>query len=281
MADRPEGPEKLVRETAGRYRTADGRFTVEGEGGSTWYLADAEQTNELGLPILRGPFATLAQARTAIAEARASGAATEPRSTRAAAPKRERTATPKAERAAAKPKAERAAAKPRAATSAASSPAEPQTPPWLARLEPDARRDAERLVRELTELGLEDAARVVRRDLESEQPFVAETLLAGRLRADSIEPWTSSTAWIAAALDGRGPLREHATVIRGLLEAGVDRDELAELAGAIARRAVELALQVIDSGGFAPSLGRPPRGWRLLETDARSEPTDRRLKPEP
>ena len=67
MAD--ETAEKLKREKAGTYRTADGRFTVE-QSSSGWLLLDGEQANELGLPLARGPFATLDEARDAIGEAR-------------------------------------------------------------------------------------------------------------------------------------------------------------------------------------------------------------------
>jgi ribosomal protein S18 acetylase RimI-like enzyme len=64
-----EAPEKLKRERAGTYATADGRFTVE-QSSSGWLLLDAEHANELGLPLTRGPFATLDEAREAIAAAR-------------------------------------------------------------------------------------------------------------------------------------------------------------------------------------------------------------------
>jgi ribosomal protein S18 acetylase RimI-like enzyme len=59
----------LKRERAGIYRTKDGRFAVE-QSSSGWMLLDAEQTNELGLPLARGPFGTLDEARDAIGEAR-------------------------------------------------------------------------------------------------------------------------------------------------------------------------------------------------------------------
>jgi ribosomal protein S18 acetylase RimI-like enzyme len=59
----------LKRERAGVYRTKDGRFTVE-QSSSGWMLLDAEQANELGLPLARGPFATLDGARDAIPVAR-------------------------------------------------------------------------------------------------------------------------------------------------------------------------------------------------------------------
>ena len=62
-------PEKLKRETAGRYVSADGRFTVEQSSGR-WLTIDGETTDELGLPLVRGPFATLDEAREAVAAAR-------------------------------------------------------------------------------------------------------------------------------------------------------------------------------------------------------------------
>jgi len=61
--------EKLNRERAGTYRTTDSRFTIE-QSATGWLLLDSEQTNELGLPLARGPFATLDEARGAIGAAR-------------------------------------------------------------------------------------------------------------------------------------------------------------------------------------------------------------------
>ncbi len=49
--------------------TGDGRFTVEQASGG-WMALDAEQVNELGLPLVRGPFGTLDAARAAIDDAR-------------------------------------------------------------------------------------------------------------------------------------------------------------------------------------------------------------------
>jgi ribosomal protein S18 acetylase RimI-like enzyme len=78
--------EKLKRERAGTYRTADGRFTVE-QSSSGWLLLDGEQTDELGLPLARGPFATLDDARGAIAAARSGPAPTSSLAGRAPAPR--------------------------------------------------------------------------------------------------------------------------------------------------------------------------------------------------
>ena len=66
----PVPAEKLRRERAGTYRTADRRFTVE-QTSSGWLLLDGEQTDELGLPLARGPFATLDETRDALGAARA------------------------------------------------------------------------------------------------------------------------------------------------------------------------------------------------------------------
>jgi ribosomal protein S18 acetylase RimI-like enzyme len=65
----PESEDALKRERAGTYRTRDGRFTVE-QSSSGWLVYDAAQTDELGLPLARGPFPTLDGAKAVLAEAR-------------------------------------------------------------------------------------------------------------------------------------------------------------------------------------------------------------------
>jgi len=99
-------PEKLKREAAGRYASADGRFTVEQSSGG-WVAIDAETTDDLGLPLVRGPFATLDDARVAVAEARIAPKATSSLADRL-------KAAPKARaRSAAKPSPPKAPPKPR------------------------------------------------------------------------------------------------------------------------------------------------------------------------
>ncbi|TMB50749.1 MAG: hypothetical protein E6J50_04850 [Chloroflexi bacterium] len=61
--------EQLIRDRAGSYHTEDGRFAVENDG--RWNVRDEQEHDELGLPRVLGPFATLDAAREAIAEARA------------------------------------------------------------------------------------------------------------------------------------------------------------------------------------------------------------------
>ena len=65
----PPDPMELRRLGAGHHATGDGRFVVE-QSSNGWMLTDAERTNELGLPLVRGPFATLVAAREAVTAAR-------------------------------------------------------------------------------------------------------------------------------------------------------------------------------------------------------------------
>jgi ribosomal protein S18 acetylase RimI-like enzyme len=98
MADREQAAdEKLKRERAGTYRTADGRFSVE-QTSSGWLVMDGEQTDELGLALARGPFVTLDEARAAIATARSGPAPTSPVGATPAR-KRERAVAEKTEKA--------------------------------------------------------------------------------------------------------------------------------------------------------------------------------------
>ena len=80
----PDDPAKLKRESAGRYRTADGRVGIEQSSGG-WMVVDDEQANELGLALVRGPFASLDLARAAIEDARAGPAPTSDLAARMAA----------------------------------------------------------------------------------------------------------------------------------------------------------------------------------------------------
>jgi hypothetical protein len=63
--------ESLKRLGGGRWQTRDERFTIEPQSG-TWVIVDAEQTDDLGLPLVRGPFRSLTEAKGAIGDARES-----------------------------------------------------------------------------------------------------------------------------------------------------------------------------------------------------------------
>src|SRR5215216_3539643 len=67
--DTPADPDSLVRQSAGTYTSGDGRFEVR-QSDKSWFLIDSQQTDELGQPLLHGPFASMKAAREAIPDAR-------------------------------------------------------------------------------------------------------------------------------------------------------------------------------------------------------------------
>lgn len=66
----PPDPADLKRVGAGRHATGDGRFTADLTSGG-WVLSDAQQANEFGLSLARGPFSTLDEVRQVMGAARA------------------------------------------------------------------------------------------------------------------------------------------------------------------------------------------------------------------
>src|SRR5690349_10606327 len=115
--------ESLKRLGGGRWQTRDERFTIEPQSG-TWAVVDAEETDDLGLPLVRGPFRSLTDAKAAIATARTS----EP----PASPLKERVERGRPPESAAKAKAAASSAK----TAGARRPAEDEAAPKLAKAAP-------------------------------------------------------------------------------------------------------------------------------------------------
>jgi hypothetical protein len=152
-----EKDEGLKRLGGGRWQTRDERFTIEPQSG-TWAVLDAEQTDDLGLPLVRGPFKSLGAAKEAIIEARGSAAPTS--AIKAPSSARARSAEKKADKG-------QPSAKPHAAA------AEPEEPRWLRDLEPDERRRASRLIDQLADAGARDPEGTVRRDIVGEVPTIA------------------------------------------------------------------------------------------------------------
>ena len=77
MAQTHDKDEALKRLGGGRWQTRDERFTIEPQSG-TWVVVDAEQTDDLGLPLVRGPFGSLRDAKEAIERARGTEPAESP-----------------------------------------------------------------------------------------------------------------------------------------------------------------------------------------------------------
>src|SRR5215210_3502111 len=149
------GDETLKRLGGGRWETKDGRFTVEPESG-TWVLVDNTQTNELGLPLVRGPYPSLSAAREAIAGARETGPVESPLKGRI---ERERKA---------------AKERPR-------KPEPPKEPPWLRTLgEPDRKR-VRALIERLENAKVPNAEALAKAEIADEEPALARLALERRL----------------------------------------------------------------------------------------------------
>ena len=160
------------------WQTRDGRFTIETASG-TWSVSDAEQTDELGLPLVRGPFRSLTDAKAAIEAARGSEPATSTLAGKAPAAKRPATADEPAQ---SKPEPPEPAEPPKAAKPRPKA-TESEEPRWIGELQPAERRRARQLIRRLEDRHVRDPEGVVRRDVAGGVPTVARIAVADRLAA--------------------------------------------------------------------------------------------------
>ncbi len=191
MAAGTDKDEGLKRLGGGRWQTRDERFTIEPQSG-TWAIVDAEQTDDLGLPLVRGPYKSLTAAKAAIGEARTAAPPTSSLKTRPA------PATEKSEKGsktdATKPAA--SGTKPKA-----SEPEEPPEPRWMHDLDATDRRRATRLIELLTKAGAADPEGMVRRDVVGDVPAVAGFAVERAIRALAQKATPAEVADLLA--DGR------------------------------------------------------------------------------
>jgi hypothetical protein len=185
--------ESLRRLGGGRWETQDGRFRIEPQSG-TWMVIDAVETDDLGLPLTRGPFRSLSAARDAIAAARAQGPTTSPLAGMVEAAKARPASTGRTKR----PSTRTAGARKE----------EPTEPAWLTGLDEGKRRLARRLLRRLEDAGVADAATVVRAELVEDRPALAKLAIERRLAAlvtTDGEPESMATAIVECLTDGEDP----------------------------------------------------------------------------
>lgn len=166
----------LKRLGGGRWQTRDERFTIEPQSG-TWVVVDAEETDDLGLALVRGPFGSLTAARDAITAAREAPPVVSPKAALVAR-LRDRPMP------VAKP------AKPAKRTPAAPTPkpvvrrpAPPPEPRWLRDLAPADKRRAHALIERLTKAGARDPEAIARREVVSAVPAVAAFAVSRAIRA--------------------------------------------------------------------------------------------------
>jgi hypothetical protein len=167
--------ESLQRLGGGRWRTRDERFTIEPQSG-TWVVVDAEQTDELGLALVRGPFASLQRAKDAIAHAREAEPSESPLKARS-------------ERLGHGPPEVRAEA--------------PSEPRWMTELPPADRRRAKRLIERLTVADAPDPEGIARRDIAGDTPALASYALDRAIAALGADP--DPEAIVSLLQDGGDP----------------------------------------------------------------------------
>ena len=191
--------DSLKRLGGGRWETRDGRFAIEPQSG-TWVIVDNEQTDELGLPLVRGPFGSLTAAKEAIEAARIEGPAASPLAGRLEQARRSEGSKEKGgpdggvAREAAQSDATSADGT-SAAKAPPAKPPEPRQPPgprWLRDLPSREQRRARDLLARLEKMGVADGELVVRAELTTEQPALARLAIERAL---------------AKALDGVGEPR--------------------------------------------------------------------------
>jgi hypothetical protein len=183
------GDESLKRLGDGRWQTRDERFTIEPQSG-TWAVVDAEETDDLGLPLVRGPFRSLTDAKAAIATARTSEAPASPLADRlerrrgepgTTAGVSEKKDAPKAKAADAGGKAAKTTEPSRGARPKTAADETEEEPGWMRDLAPAERGRARRLIERLGESGESDAIGIVRRDLVGDVPAIAAHAISKRL----------------------------------------------------------------------------------------------------
>jgi hypothetical protein len=165
--------DSLKRIGGGRWETRDGRFQIEPQSG-TWVIVDTTQTNEFGLPLVRGPFPSLTAAKEAIETTREEGPVTSPLAERIGEAAK---AEPRRETATARGRARKADDTEAIEAEEADEPEPEPEPGWLRSLKPLSRQRARDLIEKLVSLGFEDAEVIARSEIADGEPAVVRAAI--------------------------------------------------------------------------------------------------------
>ncbi len=196
--------DSLRRLGGGRWETRDGRFTIEPQSG-TWVIVDNEQVDELGLPLVRGPFRSLTAAKEAIEAARTGRPAASPLAERLEQVRSSATVMAKAPAGPAASEARWASPAPDAGSTGAkpAKTAKPQPPPeprWLRELGPSDQRRARDLIARLARMGVDDPERIVRAEVTDGQPALARLAIERALAKSLARSRDSRASAVRAAI---------------------------------------------------------------------------------
>jgi hypothetical protein len=193
----------LKRLGGGRWQTRDERFTIEPESG-TWVVVDSEQADDLGLPLVRGPFGSLNGAKAAISGAREAEPAVSPLAAKVAEHRDRPVAAPtKGQRPHVIEVAKAAMSRAKAAPVPVAAPVEPPPPPepkWILALAPAERRLAHGLIDQLGSAGAPDPEAIARREIAGNVASVAAFAVARAI--DRLGPKAAPAAVARLLADG-------------------------------------------------------------------------------
>jgi hypothetical protein len=200
------GEGSLKRLGGGHWETRDGRFAIEPQSG-TWVVVDNAQTDDLGLPLVRGPFGSLTAAKEAIETARATGPAESPLAERLKQAGSNPKAGPAERGRGDGTKTDKATASRKTPQHAkAAEPPEPPEPRWLRDLPPASRREARELIDRLVKLGIDDPEPIARAEVVRDEPAVTRLALERAIQAaiaSTKSPGGAGRAVVKVILDGR------------------------------------------------------------------------------
>ena len=237
---KPKPPKPWERESPGRYRSSDSRFTITQEGSGRWFVIDEEQHDELGLARTLGPYDTLDEAKAAADEQRSAPAVESPLAERLAGAAGAKLKVVRGGRAKddedAAPPAQREPPKPK--------------PTWIDALPATDARRARAWISALEELGVPKPEALVRRDVEGGQPTVVTAVLARALNRSALDPPAG---------------RELARVAARLEKAGAASDDLAAYARLVSEDVLDRVLEVLSARERDPDAPSRLPGWRLTE----------------
>jgi len=197
--------DSLKRLGGGRWETRDGRFAIEPQSG-TWVVVDSTQTDELGLPLVRGPFGSLTAARGAIEGLRTSGPIESPLADRLKEAKAGTGAKPKRDAGSGEGGSGKTGRDAESATPLEPPPEPPPGPRWLRELAPADRRRARELIERLEKLDVAEAEEIARAEVERNQPAIVRLAIERALRgaiASARSPAGAAHAVVEVLVNGK------------------------------------------------------------------------------
>jgi hypothetical protein len=149
---------------------------------------------------------------------------------------------------------------------------------WLASLKPRQRKKAEQMISHMTDWGAPDAEEWVESEIEEDIPQMARFLMLRGLWSE-INAWRDQTSeWMSrmtalAEGDPNGYFADAGLALKQMQEAGVNSEDLGQIARFVAYESIFSVLNRIDEGGDPEAEDAP--GWALAEVDANGEGTGR------